>query len=122
MTVNFNDAHKLHQEWKQNLLQSEHETKSMNQELTVLVNDAKTEEQRKTVDHLQNQLIRQKEVINDQLAWVVKADKIMSEKTADDNEISILHKKMVDDMDTFNRLFNELRVEFRNFKSSLLNS
>ncbi|ATL48136.1 hypothetical protein COR50_13725 [Chitinophaga caeni] len=119
MPVNFNEAHQLHQEWKQNLLLSEKEVKSMNEELLILVKDAQSEDQKKEVEHLQNSLIRQKEVINEKLAEVVKADKVMSENSAKESEVEIWHQKMKEDMEWFNRLFNELRVEFQKFKNSL---
>lgn len=116
---NFDDIHRLHQAWKKDLLLSEKEIKSLTEELTELSSKPMQQEQLIKVEHFQNALIRQKEVVNDQLQLIVKADKIMSESEGSSSTLTSLHSKLQDDMDTFDRLFIELREEFRSFKQQL---
>lgn len=116
---NFNDIHRLHQAWKKDLLLSEKEIKSLTEELTELSGKAVQQEQQIKVEHFQNALIRQKEVVNDQLQLIVKADKIMSESEGNSPDLTTLHSKLQEDMDTFDRLFIELREEFKSFKQQL---
>ncbi len=116
---NFDKLHQLHQEWKKDLLLSEKEIKSLRDELTELTRQPLNADQQVKIEHFQNALIRQKEVVNDQLQWVIKGDKMMSENDGIDAQLHMLHNKLQEDMDTFDRLFVELREEFKAFKRSL---
>ncbi|RPE05666.1 hypothetical protein EGT74_25165 [Chitinophaga lutea] len=116
---NFDKLHKLHQEWKKDLLLSEKEIKSLQEELTELTRQSLNAEQQVKIEHFQNALIRQKEVVNDQLQMVIKGDKMMSENDGSDAQLHMLHNKLQEDMDTFDRLFVDLREEFKAFKRSL---
>lgn len=117
---NFDQLHRLHQEWKKDLLLNEKEIKSLTEELTELASQQLSHDQAAKVEHFQNSLIRQKEVVNDLLQQVIKGDKMMSEENGDNAQLHMLHNKLQDDMDTFDRLFIELREEFKGFKRSLL--
>lgn len=117
---NFDELHKLHQEWKKDLLLSEKEIKSLQEELTELIKHPLDHDQQVKVEHFQNALIRQKEVVNDELQLVIKGDKMMSDGAGDDAQLHMLHNKLQDDMETFDRLFVDLREEFKAFKRSLL--
>lgn len=117
----FDDIHRLHQAWKKDLLLSEKEIKSLTAELTELAAGKQLDtDQRMKVEHFQNALIRQKEVVNDQLQLITKADKIMSETEGHSDSLNSLHSELQEDMDTFDRLFIELREEFKTFKQSML--
>lgn len=116
---NFDDIHRLHQAWKKDLLLSEKEIRSLTDELTELSSKPMQQEQLIKVEHFQNALIRQKEVVNDQLQLIVKADKIMSESEGNPASLTTLHNQLQEDMDTFDRLFIELREEFKSFKQQL---
>ncbi|WP_119079850.1 hypothetical protein [Chitinophaga alhagiae] len=116
---NFDKLHKLHQEWKRDLLLSEKEIKSLQEELGELARQPLQHDQLVKVEHFQNALIRQKEVVNDELQLIIKGDKMMSEANGDDAQLQMLHNKLQEDMDTFDRLFVELREEFKAFKRSL---
>ena len=116
---NFDKLHQLHQEWKKDLLLSEKEIKSLQDELTELTKQPLSHDQLAKVEHFQNALIRQKEVVNDELQLVIKGDKMMSEGNGDDAQLHMLHNKLQDDMDTFDRLFVDLLEEFKAFKRSL---
>jgi len=116
---NFDDIHRLHQAWKKDLLLSEKEIRSLTDELTELSSKPMQQEQLIKVEHFQNALIRQKEVVNDQLQLIVKADKIMSESEGNPASLTTLHHQLQEDMDTFDRLFIELREEFKSFKYQL---
>ncbi|MGN7723234.1 hypothetical protein [Chitinophaga sp. 22620] len=117
---NFDQLHRLHQEWKKDLLLNEKEIKSLTEELTELAAHSLSHDQAAKVEHFQNSLIRQKEVVNDLLQQVIKGDKMMSEENGDNAQLHMLHNKLQDDMDTFDRLFIDLREEFKGFKRSLL--
>lgn len=117
---NFDRLHRLHQEWKKDLLLNEKEIKSLTEELTELASQKLDHDQLARIEHFQNSLIRQKEVVNDLLQQVIKADKMMSEENGDNAQLHMLHNKLQDDMDTFDRLFVDLREEFKGFKRSLL--
>jgi hypothetical protein len=119
---NFDALHQLHQEWKKDLLLSEKEIKSLTAELTELSNQSLDHDQQMKVGHFQNALVRQKEVVNDELQLIIKADKMMSESDGEAAQLQMLHNKLQDDMDTFDRLFTDLREEFKAFKRSLLKS
>lgn len=119
---NFDALHQLHQEWKKDLLLSEKEIKSLTGELTELSKQQLDQNQLMKVEHFQNALIRQKEVVNDELQLIIKADKMMSENNGEQAQLQMLHNKLQDDMDTFDRLFTDLREEFKAFKRSLLKS
>ncbi|MBO9153737.1 hypothetical protein ACFOTA_16075 [Chitinophaga sp. GCM10012297] len=117
---NFDRLHRLHQEWKKDLLLNEKEIKSLTEELTELASQKLDHDQLARIEHFQNSLIRQKEVVNDLLQQVIKGDKMMSEENGDNAQLHMLHNKLQDDMDTFDRLFVDLREEFKGFKRSLL--
>lgn len=117
---NYDQLHRLHQEWKKDLLLNEKEIKSLTEELTELVSQKLNNDQLAKIEHFQNSLIRQKEVVNDLLQQVIKGDKLMSEENGDNAQLHMLHNKLQDDMDTFDRLFVDLREAFKEFKRSLL--
>ncbi|WP_298710799.1 hypothetical protein [Chitinophaga sp.] len=120
--TNYDKLHHQHQEWKKALLLNEKEIKSLRDELGELANGQIGNENAAKVEHFQNALIRQKEVVNDLLQQVIKGDKMMSEAEGDDAQLQMLHNKLQDDMDTFDRLFIELREEFKAFKQQLRES
>lgn len=117
---NFDKLHHLHQEWKKDLLLNEKEIKSLTAELTELASQPLNNDQLVKVEHFQNSLVRHKEVVNDLLQLVIKGDKMMSASNGDNAELHMLHNKLQDDMDIFDRLFVELREEFKAFKRGLL--
>lgn len=116
---NFDELHKQHQLWKQDLLKSEKEIKSLQSELTVLAPKAVTSDQRIQLEHLQNALIRQKVVVNDKLQDIIKIDKLMSDDDADSEKLLTLDHIQQEDMEQFDRLFTELRKEFKSFRQLL---
>lgn len=120
--TNYDKLHHQHQEWKKDLLLNEKEIKSLRDELGELAGGQIGNDNAAKVEHFQNALIRQKEVVNDLLQQVIRGDKMMSEAAGDDAQLQMLHNKLQDDMDTFDRLFIELREEFKSFKRQLRES
>ncbi len=120
--TNFDKLHHQHQEWKKDLLLNEKEIKSLREELTELAAGRLEHDIAAKVEHFQNALIRQKDVVNDLLGNITKGDKMMSEAEGDNAQLHMLHNKLQDDMETFNRLFIELREEFKAFKRQLVQS
>lgn len=120
--TNFDKLHHQHQEWKKDLLLNEKEIKSLRDELAELANGRLEHDAAAKVEHFQNALIRQKEVVNDLLQRVIQGDKMMSEAEGDDAQLHMLHNKLQDDVETFDRLFIELREEFKQFKQQMAQS
>lgn len=120
--TNFDKLHHQHQEWKKDLLLNEKEIKSLREELTELAAGRLEHDIAAKVEHFQNALIRQKDVVNDLLGNITKGDKMMAEAEGDNAQLHMLHNKLQDDMETFNRLFIELREEFKAFKRQLVQS
>ncbi|WP_341837022.1 hypothetical protein WJU16_03935 [Chitinophaga pollutisoli] len=120
--TNYDKLHHQHQEWKKDLLLNEKEIKSLRDELGELASGQIGNDNAAKVEHFQNALIRQKEVVNDLLQQVIRGDKMMSEAEGDDAQLQMLHNKLQDDMDTFDRLFIALREDFKSFKRQLRES
>ncbi|MCK7556081.1 hypothetical protein MKQ70_14050 [Chitinophaga sedimenti] len=116
---NFDELHQQHQNWKLDLLKTEKEIKALQDELTDLSPKASSTDQRIQVEHLQNALIRQKVVVNDKLQEITKIDKLMSEEGANSEALLKLDHLQQEDMEQFDRLFSELRKEFKTFRQSL---
>jgi hypothetical protein len=77
------------------------------------------------VEHFQNQLIIQKNNI-DELAHEIKADENKLEKEVNKNPIAVDHREMPshsgekESIETFEKNFNELRTEFKQFVAKWL--
>jgi hypothetical protein len=116
---NFDELHQQHQVWKLDLLKSEKEIKALQSELTDLSSKAVTTDHKIQLEHLQNALIRHKVVVNDKLGEITKVDKLMSEDGADTDKLLVLEKIQQEDMEQFDKLFSELRKEFKSFRQLL---
>ncbi|UYQ91030.1 hypothetical protein MKQ68_13095 [Chitinophaga horti] len=116
---NFEELHKQHQIWKLDLLKAEKEIKSLQAELTDLSSKATSTDQKIQLEHLQNSLIRHKVVVNDKLGEITRIDKLMSEEGADSDKLLTLDHLQQEDMEQFDRLFGELRKEFKSFRQNL---
>lgn len=120
----FKQPHKEHLVWKQDLLKTDKEVKELVESLTSIVKSGTiTNEQAKSVEHLQNSLIRQKQVINNILGRVKVLDKNMSQFWTDRHELRAVsltrHTDLKDEMSQFDKLYDNLRVEFEDFKENI---
>ena len=120
----FKQPHKEHLLWKQDLLQTDKEVKELVESLTSIVKDGNlTKSQSKSVEHLQNSFIRQKQVINNVLARVKVLDKNMSKFWTERHELRAVslnrHSHIKDEMVQFDKLYDKLKVEFDEFKENI---
>ncbi len=120
----FKQPHKEHLIWKQDLLKTDKEVKEQVIILESIVKGGNlTKDQAKSVEHLQNSLIRQKQVINNILARVKVLDKNMSKFwSARHNlreESLTRHSNIKGEMVLFDKLYEDLKVEFEDFKENI---
>ncbi|MEN8138736.1 MAG: hypothetical protein ABFR62_09925 [Bacteroidota bacterium] len=116
----FEQPHKEHLLWKQDLLKTDKEVKELVDSLSSIVDGSSLDKsQAKSVEHLQNSFIRQKQVINNILARVKVLDKNMSRFWKERHELRAVsltrHSNIKDEMVQFDKLYDELRSEFDEF-------
>ena len=121
----FEQPHKEHLLWKQDLLKTDKEVKESVESLTTLVDGGNlSKDQAKAVEHLQNSFIRQKQVINNILARVKVLDKNMSKFWTSRHELRAVslnrHEHIKDEMAQFDKLYDNLRGEFEEFKDEIV--
>lgn len=121
----FKQPHKEHLLWKQDLLKTDKEVKELVESLTTLVDGGNlSKEQAKSVEHLQNSFIRQKQVINNILARVKVLDKNMSKFWTNRHELRAVslnrHEHIKGEMGQFDKLYDDLRSEFEEFKDDII--
>jgi len=119
----FEHMHKEHQVWKVSLLRCEKQVKSMKGELGNFVRKKLSERELARLEHIQNNLTLQKDVINETLQLVTINDKTISRTTRPNNIVSINlqmeHGKLREDMVIFDKLFNQTKGEFDLLKHSV---
>ena len=120
----FEQPHKEHLLWKQDLLKTDKEVKEQVAVLESIVKGGTlTKNQAKSVEHLQNSLIRQKQVINNILARVKVLDKNMSKfwsaRHSLREESLSRHSNIKGEMVLFDKLYDDLRTEFDDFKENI---
>ena len=120
----FEQPHKEHLLWKQDLLKTDKEVKEQVEVLGSIVKGGTlTKDQEKSVEHLQNSLIRQKQVINNILARVKVLDKNMSKFWTSRHELRAVsltrHSNLKGEMEQFDKLYDDLREEFDDFKENI---
>lgn len=112
------------QSWKRELSSSKEEIKSFEKELADLCTRKHDREVLAHVEHFQNNFIRQKEVI-DELRHDLpdsryKVENIYNSKFMDNNEDHDLHAHLNDRMETFRKLYHELKDKFQRFETDHL--
>lgn len=128
MPVEKIEAKKLHYEnkvWKNELLFVSDEIKVYENRLSVMVLNDPAKEMLPQLEHFQNQFIREKEVIDHlkhdvnshehKLVEWVKVEKGSEELLAQK------HDELLDRMETFRKLFLELKVDFYKFLAEWFN-
>ena len=111
------------QSWKRELSSTKEEIKSFEQELTDLACRNHNREVLAHVEHFQNNFIRQKEVI-DELRHDLpdsrnKVENIFNSRFQQESEHDA-HAHLSDRMETFRKLYNELKEDFQKFESEYL--
>src|SRR5215216_2227164 len=111
------------QSWKRELSSTKEEIKSFEQELADLACRNHNREVLAHVEHFQNNFIRQKEVI-DELRHDLpdsrfKVENVFNSRYQVDEEHDI-HAHLSDRMETFRKLYYELKDDFQKFESDYL--
>ncbi len=107
-----------HNEWQTKISQFKDELKKMNTELSQVVTKETPAEVKASVEHFQNQFIRQREVLD-----IIRHEFKQHEnlvQAAEKNELteSDLNKQHVQErekLEQFDRIFNDLEREFESF-------
>lgn len=112
------------QAWKRELSSTKEEIKSFEQELTDLACKNHNREVLAHVEHFQNNFIRQKEVI-DELRHDLpdsryKVEHIFNSRYQSDDQEHDIHANLSDRMETFRKLYNELKDDFQKFETEYL--
>lgn len=112
------------QAWKRELSSTKEEIKSFEQELTDLACRNHNREVLAHVEHFQNNFIRQKEVI-DELRHDLpdsrnKVEYIFNSRYQSVDPDHDIHADLNDRMETFRKLYNELKHDFQKFESEYL--
>jgi uncharacterized coiled-coil DUF342 family protein len=123
--THISDLHSEHTEWLNKLAFTKDEIQSFNNRLAEVIKANNTIEVAANVEHFQNQFIRQREVI-DELRHEIKQYEnslimqVEANPVASDHRIVVDHPGLRDQMETFERIYAELKIEFNHFLSKTL--
>ena len=95
--------------WKRELSSTKEEIKSFEKELAGLATHSHNRDIFPHIEHFQNNFIRQKEVIMESIF-----------NSANNGTSYDVHAQLCDRMDTFRRLYEELREKFQRFETDHL--
>ena len=110
------------QSWKRELSSTKEEIKSFEKELAGLASHSHNRDIFPHIEHFQNNFIRQKEVIDELRHDLPDSPRRMESifnSVNNDGEHDI-HAELSDRMDTFRKLYDELREKFQRFESEHL--
>lgn len=116
------ELHEEHKEWLKNLSFYQDEVKIMQNRISEIASKNSGTEILKQVEHFQNQLIVQKNNM-DELAHSIKDHENYLENRVNENPTAVDHRKvndhpkMRDSYMAFDKVFNELRKELNAFLS-----
>lgn len=119
------DLHEENKGWLNNLNFYKDEIKIMQNRISEIASKNNGSEILKQVDHFQNQLIVQKNNI-DELAHSIKDHENYLENRVNENPTAVDHRKvndhpkMRDSYDAFDKVFNDLRKELNSFLSKAM--
>lgn len=119
------DQHADHTEWMSKLKFYTDEVIIMTGRLEEIASKNNHQDVLKQVEHFQNQLIIQKNNI-DELSHVIKVDEKSIENEVNKNPVAVDHREMPshagekEAIDSFEKNFNELRAEFKLFVAKWL--
>lgn len=112
--------HEDHKQWLNNLVFYKDELKIMQNRIAEIAQKNTSKEVLANVEHFQNQFIVQKELI-DTISHDLKLHEQSLEKEVKKNETAIDHRKFpvhlneLENMQSFEKIFNELRKELNVF-------
>ncbi len=121
-TLKLSDLHSEHQYWLKELKACKEEVKGFEERLGLISSRIEERERRAKLEHIQNQFIRQKDVI-DNIRHKIKRRELYLDEYADaeTNTVSGVHvdefNKLIEEIDTFKRLYDDLKNEFHELDS-----
>lgn len=115
--------HAEHASWQNQILGYREELENLNQDLAQMVQKSNPREISPSVEHFQNQFIRQNEVLDilrhDLKQYENKIEHAQEQKESSIDENLIKERKdNLERLQDFDRIFNELKLEFREFETS----
>jgi len=117
------ELHSEHNEWQNKIKFYRDELAEFNKQLTGLVGKSAPNDVLVSVEHFQNQFIRQNEVIDimrhDFKQHENQIEALQKSDSSNGIDISALHKAEKDKLDHFEKLFQELRNEFHLFLNNV---
>ena len=119
------DLHSEHIEWLNKLSFNKDEIQSFNKRLAEVINANNVKEVAVNVEHFQNQFIRQNEVI-DELRHEIKqyenslVMQVEANPVAADHRLIVDHPQLRDQMEIFEKIYNDLKMEFNHFLTKTL--
>ncbi len=123
--THISDLHSEHTEWLNKLSFNKDEIQSFNNRLAEVIKANNSIEVAANVEHFQNQFIRQREVI-DELRHEIKqyennlVMQVEANPVASDHRIVVDHPGLRDQMETFEKIYSDLKNEFNHFLSKTL--
>jgi hypothetical protein len=123
--IHLTDLHTEKQTWLSALALAKDEIESFENRLSEIVTANNNKEITALVEHFQNQFIRQREVIdimkhNIHESESALAKQIEANPIASDRKTGPDHTMLRDGMETFDKLFKELKAEFNKFAAKTL--
>ena len=119
MNVNAQELHFEHTLWAKELSFAAGELKFFEKKLGEIVGTISNREVLASLEHFQNQFIRQKEVVDELNHAIGIHEQDLSNRLKTDAELddtmAKTHAKVREDMMTFRKLFAELKTEFFQF-------
>ena len=119
------ELHQLHATWNSILELTRDEVLSLENRLQEIIKSNTSKDILAQAEQFQNQFIRQKEVI-DALSHDIHEDEIRIAENVKENNVAVEHRRMEenfrlkDGMQTFQKIFNELRAEYMLFMAKIL--
>ena len=118
------DLHKEHVDWSEHLNFFKDEIGSFKHKLEEIVTNNSETRILAQVEHFQNQFIRQEEVIDELMHEInVEEDKVVRNAKGDvesDHTLGDENMELVDQMKTFDKIYDELKDEFNQFVKNAL--
>ncbi len=118
------DQHSEHNEWINKLQFYDLEMKIMQKRLDEAAAANPSKDELVKIEHFQNQIFIQGKHIADLIKHIKGEEKVLQENinhnaVASDHRLAEDHKEERDQVESFEKIFNELRKEFNGFLSTL---
>ncbi len=114
--------HDEHASWQNEILGYRKEIENLNKDLAQMVQKSTPREISPSVEHFQNQFIRQNEVLDilrhDLKQYENKIEHLQAHKGSIDESLTKERKANLERLSDFERIFNELKLEFKEFEAS----